>query len=270
MTTTSDTQHPAPTATALLVACDIDGTLLRTGTPPTDAVRDAVAALRAAGHHIVLATGRSLVGALPVVKQLALDDVWVTASNGAVTAHVVGGHYEVTDRHDVDAKAAILAAVHEEPDIRIAAEIVGHGYRVSGRFPNDQLNGAQYVAWSREELWARPTPRVALYGLGAYRLVRPLRMLGLTAIETRSDWVDVTPPEVSKASALEKVRAALGVEEIDTAALGDGENDIEMLGWATQSIVMGHAPGHVQGVADRVTGTIDEDGAASALLSLLA
>jgi len=254
---------------AVLVACDIDGTLVRTGRPPSAAVRAAVAEVRAAGHHIVLATGRSLVGALPVAEQLGLEDAWIVASNGAVTAHLTGQDYEVTARHDLDVEVAVRVAVAAQPGVRVAAEIVGAGYRVNIPFPEDELNGEQHSVTGLEQLWADPTPRLALHGPGAHRLGHPLRMLGLTAIETRSDWVDVTPLGISKASALEKVRTELGVEDFDTVAIGDGENDLEMFRWATVSIAMGHAPGHVQGEADRATGTIDDDGAASALLSLL-
>lgn len=60
-----------------LVAYNIDGTLIRTGSPATSAVRTAAAEVRAAGHHLVLATGRSLAGALPVALQLGLDDAWI-------------------------------------------------------------------------------------------------------------------------------------------------------------------------------------------------
>jgi len=268
-TTTREPQHPAPAATSLLVACDIDGTLVRTGHPATRAVRHAAAEVRAAGHHIVLATGRSLVGALPVAVQLGLDDAWIVSSNGAVTAHLVRHHYQVTEQHDVDAETAIRVAVQEAPGIRIATEIVGIGYRVNIRFPKGQLNGAQHSAGSLEEFWSNPTPRVALYGPGAYRLVPTLLANGLTAIATRLDWVDVTAPGISKATALEKVRATLGVEAHDTAAIGDSENDLEMLGWAAHGFAMAHAPAFVIAAADHVTGTVDDDGAARALLSLL-
>ncbi len=258
-------RHVHLTAPAL-VACDIDGTLVRTGQPASAAVRAAVAQVRAAGHHIVLATGRSLIGALPVADELGLDDVWIVASNGAVTAHLIGDEYEITEQHVVEPEPVVRLVVEAMPGIRIATEVVGVGYRVNLRFPDGEQHEVQDV----HELWAEPTPRLALHGPSAFGLVPILRALSLTAIATRPDWVDVTPPGLSKASALEKVRAALGVEGYATAAIGDGENDVEMLRWATQAIVMGHAPAHVQAVADRATGTIDDDGAAAALRSLLA
>jgi HAD superfamily hydrolase (TIGR01484 family) len=252
-----------------LVACDIDGTLLRTGQPATAAVRAAVERVRAAGLHIVLATGRSLIGALDAATELGLDDVWIVASNGAVTAHLVGGGYEVTDLRVVEPEAAIRAAVEAMPGIRVAAELLGVGFRVNIPFPDGELNGEQHSVGALDELWADPTPRLALHGPCAFGLAPMLRAMSLTVIETRPDWLDVTLPDQSKATALEQVRIQLGVETWETAAIGDGENDIEMFHWAHRSIVMGHAPGHVQSEADHETGAIDEDGAAAALLSLL-
>lgn len=267
--TSQQTAQHADFTWPALVACDIDGTLLHTGQPVTPAVRAAVADVAAAGHHVVLATGRSLVGALPVALELGLDDAWIVASNGAVTAHVKSGEYEVTDLHVVVPESIVRLVVEAMPGIRIATEVVGVGYRVNIPFPDGELNGEQRSVASLDELWAEPTPRLALQGPSAYGLVPALRALSLTAIATRSDWVDVTPPALSKATALDKVRRQLGVEYQATVAIGDGENDLEMLRWATQSIAMGHAPAYVQSEADRVTGTIGEDGAAAALLSLL-
>jgi HAD superfamily hydrolase (TIGR01484 family) len=271
MTTTTPQEPTPPTAVFtghMLVACDIDGTLLRTGQPATAAVCAAAAEVRAAGHHIVLATGRSLVGALPVAVQLGLDDVWIVASNGAVTAHVVGDVYRVTTRHDIDAEGAIRLAVTAAPGIRVAAEDVGEGYRVNLPFPGHELNGTQHSVHALDEVWADPTPRLALYGPSVYRLVPALRALDLTAIATRLDWVDVTAPRISKATALENVRTELGVEDHDTVAIGDSENDIEMLSWAARSYAMAHAPAFVIAAADHLTGTVGDDGAASALRSL--
>jgi hydroxymethylpyrimidine pyrophosphatase-like HAD family hydrolase len=258
-----------PTSTPALVACDVEGTLVRAGRRPTSTVLDAIAAVRAAGHHLVVATGRSLSGAVQAARQLGISDGWVVAANGAVTARLRPDGYSVVDVTALDAGPVCRLVARTRPDLRLAAEVVGTGYRVTRRFPDRLLNGHQEVLGALEEIWARPTPRVVVYGQWALRLAPALRESGVTAVAARVDWVDVTAPEVTKATALERIRVELGVAPSRTIAVGDGENDLEMLRWAAVSIAMGHAPATVRAVAGRITGTVDEDGAAAALVDAL-
>ncbi|WP_285106133.1 HAD family hydrolase [Promicromonospora sp. MEB111] len=258
-----------PTSTPALVACDVDGTLVRTGRRATPAVVEALAAVRAAGHHLVIATGRSLSGAVQVVRQLGVRDGWVVAANGAVTARLDPDGYSVVEVRTVAAEPVVRLVTRIRPDLRLAAEVVGTGYRVTRRFPERQLHGHQEVLRQVEDIWARPTPRLVVYGQWAQRLAPALRAAGVTAIPARVDWVDVTAPGVSTAVALESIRVGLGVASSRTVAVGDGENDLEMFAWAAVSIAMGHAPATVRAAAHRVTGTLEQDGAASALRDAL-
>jgi hydroxymethylpyrimidine pyrophosphatase-like HAD family hydrolase len=82
-------------------------------------------------------------------------------------------------------------------------------------------------------------------------------------------WLDIAAAGVTKASALERLRGQLGAEPHATVAIGDGRNDIEMLGWAGRGVAMGQAPAEVIAVADEVTASVFDDGAAHVLLSLL-
>jgi hydroxymethylpyrimidine pyrophosphatase-like HAD family hydrolase len=83
-------------------------------------------------------------------------------------------------------------------------------------------------------------------------------------------WLDLAPQGVSKASALETVRQRLGVAPECTVAVGDGRNDLEMLGWAARAVAMGNAEPEVQQAAGEVTGHVDDDGLVPVLESLLA
>lgn len=258
-----------PTSTSALVACDVEGTLVRAGRRATPAVLDAVAAVRAAGHHLVVATGASLSSAVQVVRRLGVREGWVVAANGAITARLQADGYSVVDVRPLAAEPVCRLVARTRPDLSIAAEVVGTGYRVTKRFPERELSGHQEVLGELHEVWARPTPRLVVYGQWAQRLTPALRAAGVTAIPARVDWVDVTAAGVSKATALESIRVELGVALSRTVAIGDGENDLEMLRWAATSIAMGHAPESVRAAADRVTGTVDQDGAASALRDAL-
>lgn len=97
---------------ARMIALDIDGTLTEVGRSdvPEPTAR-AVAAARDAGHHIVLATGRSLVAVLPIIRSLNLTSGWMVASNGAVVARLApdapGGYLvETAPELDVERESA--------------------------------------------------------------------------------------------------------------------------------------------------------------------
>jgi HAD superfamily hydrolase (TIGR01484 family) len=251
-----------------LIALDIDGTLLDSGTDVPAITAQAVRALRSAGHHVVLATGRSLRGAVPVAESLGLDDGWMVVSNGAITARMTEGvpdGYVVHESRTFDVSTVVDLARLRLPEVRIAVEVIGWGYDVTREFDAGQLNGAQRVVDRVDELWATPVTRAILAGAEVGCLVEALRELGVTATLNSQDWIDVTAPGLSKATALDSVREALCVDPAHTVAIGDGWNDAEMLVWAADGVAMGHAPAAIKALAKRVTGTIQENGAATVL-----
>jgi hydroxymethylpyrimidine pyrophosphatase-like HAD family hydrolase len=256
-----------------LVALDIDGTLLHSGTRVPQATVDAVGLVRSAGHHVVLATGRTLASAVAIATDLRLTDEWIVASNGAVTARLENtslGGYRLHARHTFDARPVAQLARSRLREVSVASEDFGRGWLVDRQFTAGLLNGRQRVIDRHDDLWATPTTRVVLTGPQVTSLVSPLHRLGVRATPEGSHRVNVTPRRLSKASALELVRARLGVPSEHTFAIGDGANDTEMLAWAAHGVAMGQADERVKAVAATVTGTVDEHGAASALLSLAA
>jgi Cof subfamily protein (haloacid dehalogenase superfamily) len=53
--------------------------------------------------------------------------------------------------------------------------------------------------------------------------------------------LDLLPAGVSKGRALQRLAARLGVERKETMAIGDNWNDVDMLEWAGQGVIMGNA-----------------------------
>lgn len=260
-----------------LVALDIDGTLVTYDDVLTDAVRDAVGRVREAGHHVVLASGRSLIAMLPLAAELGLTEGPLVASNGAVTVRLDPGEPGGYALHEVVTfnPEPVLRLLREHvPRARFAVEDVGIGFRLDQLFPDGELHGEHQVV-EFEELWAREVTRVVVRSPEEtsddfHRLAGELGFEDVTYAVGWSAWMDIAPQGVSKASGLEKVRAGLGVPPERTIAVGDGRNDLDMLRWAARGVAMGHADEVVRGTADEVTGTVDEGGVVPVLLSLLA
>jgi len=260
----------------MLVALDIDGTLMSYDQELSEDVRDAVAGLRAAGHHVVLASGRSLIAMTPVAEILGIDRGWVVASNGAVTARLDPEEpdgYALEDVVTFDPGPALRLLREHLPDARYAVEDVGVGFRMNELFPDGELDGVHRVV-EFDELWAGEVTRVIVRAPGStseefHELVERLGLDDVTYAVGWTAWMDLAPLGVTKATGLELVRRALHVQPHRTVAVGDGHNDVEMLQWAARGVAMGHADAAVQEAADEVTGTIDDDGAADVLRSLL-
>lgn len=259
------------TRTAHMVALDVDGTLAHSGHIP-DVTVAAVQAVLAVGHHVVIATGRSLVGVAPIVRRLGLRRGHVICSNGAVTAWISGRRLVIEDAVRFDASPALQRAGVAIPDALIATEIIGKGYQVNTRFPDGLLNGRQHVVRREHDLWAAPTTRAVVHAPDAARLARELRWFDVTvtlgSTTEPGDWLDVTASDLSKASALEAVRRRVGVSPERTIAVGDGHNDLPMFQWAARTVAMGNAPSEVQAAAGEVCGSITEHGVVDVLRSM--
>ena len=79
---------------------------------------------------------------------------------------------------------------------------------------------------------------------------------------------DIVNENVNKWTGIEKMIAHYGILAEETAAIGDAENDIEMLQAAGFSIAMGNAPDEVKNYAKHVTTHVDEEGIANAFAYL--
>lgn len=231
------------------------------------AVRAAVRGAADAGAHIVLATGRSVYGVVPVLDMLGLDDGYCVASNGAV----VFGYrpVDVVSTVTFDATAAVKAVLAEVPDALVAVEVVGDGYRVNRHFPDGEINGRMWVE-PVTSLLREPVTRVIIRDPAAtaedfIALAESLGLHGTSYFVGYTAWLDLAPEGVSKASGLEKVIETLGVRRSDVLAIGDGRNDVEMLEWAGRGVAMGEVFEEVIAAADDVTDTFDDDGVATEL-----
>ncbi|MFC8797600.1 HAD family hydrolase [Promicromonospora sp. NPDC057138] len=266
--TTPDNVH---IASPRLIALDIDGTLLHANGHISDVVHEAIDQAQAAGHHLVLATGRGLDGLLSIAERLALINGFAVGANGGLTIRLdpaAPDGYRFANARMFDPATVIHAAVSLVPDVLVGVEELVRGWKVNRNFGPKRLNGEQKQA-AMVDLSAGPSCRVALSAPGIQQHLEALRATGVTVTPAGPDWLDVTGPGVSKATTLERLRTKLGVAIEHTVAIGDGPNDIEALTWAGRGVAMGHAAEAVREAADEVTGTIDEDGAATVLTSLV-
>ena len=77
--------------------------------------------------------------------------------------------------------------------------------------------------------------------------------------------LEISAPDVTKASTLALLCADLGIDATEVIAFGDMPNDLPMLTWAGTSYAMADAHPRVDEAADQVAPGHDEDGVARVL-----
>ena len=92
-----------------------------------------------------------------------------------------------------------------------------------------------------------------------------LKKWGMTATtfsqsETRGNSGEITKTAFTKGTAVRYLSGYLGVPIEDTIAIGDSENDLEMIRAAAIGIAMGNSSDYVKEAADDVTKSVAEDG----------
>lgn len=92
---------------------------------------------------------------------------------------------------------------------------------------------------------------------------------GARLLRTRSTYLEVVPATASKGSALTRLAEQLDVPLERVVAVGDQENDLEMIQVAGLGVAMPHAPDFVRAAADRVAPAPDAGGLLALLRELM-
>lgn len=263
----------------MLVALDIDGTVLHQDGVVSEPVVAEVKRVAAEGHEVMLATGRSVASTLPVIDHLGISPEYVVCSNGAITlrrdpAAPLGYRREFVETFD---PTNVLTTVRSHLlDARYAVEDETGFYRYTGEFPTNSLGLSSEKVEFKSLLHTRATRVVVIspdHAVEEFLVV--VERMGLHRVSYTvgwTAWLDIAPDGVNKATALERIREALGASRRSLIAVGDGRNDIEMLRWASESgrgVAMGQAPDDVRAAASEVTATVEEDGLQRVLASIV-
>jgi len=241
--------------------------------PRTEA---ALGAVRAAGAHVIVVTGRMFRATRPYLAQASLDDP-VVCYQGAVVADPVTGdflrHVPMPRALALEAIDAVTAAgfhincylddllyvARETPEARAYAD-----------FQHLQIHE---VGDLRSWLHADPTKLVAvgdpqaLDGLEAK--LKPRFRGRLFVAKSLPHFLEFAHPDVSKGAGLQFVADRLGFTAAQTVACGDGENDRELLEWAGFGVAVANAHDDIIRRADLVVPSVQDEGVAALLEAYL-
>jgi len=259
-----------------LVLSDMDGTLLLPDHTVGDRVLAAIGQLREAGIAFTLASARPPRAMLAIIKQLGID-IPFAAFNGGTLANPDGS---VVARHCVDRRAvetslalfarhpvAVWVFADDEwlltnPDTHYLGkelDALGYGYVQVDDF-TPYLDRVDKIVATCADFALLERLEAELGGL--------IKGQALAA-RSQSYYLDLTALLANKGEALAELAQHLDVPLAQTAALGDGGNDVAMFQRAGLSVAMGQADEAVKAHADHVTASNREQGVADAIRDLI-
>ncbi len=260
-----------------LAAIDLDGTLLNSRDHDISSGNAAqVRRVRAAGAHVVLASGRPFHTMANFALQLELPpESPMIAYNGALTRTVAG---ETLSHRPLPAAAAA----------RIVHYCAARDHHLN-YYLNDEWYVREETHWSKlYQERTRSVPRVT-HDLTQFDGERPTKLLlidtpdatdallkkfqsdfgdSLYITKTEDEYLEFMQAGVSKGVALAKAAEDLGITQDRCVAFGDSFNDIPMLEWAGLGIAMDNAKPAIKAAADRVAPPANDDGVGTLLAEL--
>jgi Cof subfamily protein (haloacid dehalogenase superfamily) len=279
-TDTSPARTPPARIRALFL--DIDGTLVGGDSRVTPGVVSAIHRARSAGCEVVLCTGRTRFRTVPVAEQLGRPLGYAVTSNGGVLAHLGTGEIVYRRLLPVDVALEVIRSIRDagaEPFVYEDSDRPGvEGARVLYHPEAEAI--ASSHADSRYRAHAAlmtelPFQPVSVSTYGSPEVMRPLaehlrerlsENVSIVQSGTEYAWgVEVYVSGISKRTGLELLAARLDVAREEIMAIGDHINDVEMLQWAGWGVAMGNALPEAKAVADYVTDSLSQDGAARAI-----
>ena len=273
-----ETEDPTVATERLLIALDIDGTLILEDESLSPGVVEAVEHAQRAGHEVMIATGRSWEGTRGIMRVLGMSPEYVVCSNGAVVLKRIDGDEVryVRDHVSTFDPAEVLTLLREHlPDARYLVELPD-GQRLYTEYLEDwNLVHARRVAF--DELAAQPVCRIVVVAPEQHEqdFIDLVGRIGLNQVSYAvgwTAWLDIAPQGVDKSTGLEIVRTELGIDPAHVLVIGDGRNDVGMFRWALENggraVAMEQGPQEVRDAAGETTTSVQAGGVAAVLRQL--
>ena len=253
-------KHHANSCKGLFIT-DFDGTLMCSDGTLAQRDLDALESLARCGIKTAVATGRSLYSFInsPGVD-LPVDYIIFTTGAGVVTQ---SGHELL---HQVNIPSEIVAHTLEflrnsALDFMLHHPVPeNHKYVYRRAYPGNLDFESRIKRYSE---FGQPLESIPRDGFGAasqfvavvphnksHDALRELRsgLPGLSVIRAtspldhKSTWIELLHPDVSKGKTAAWLASELNVDPIDTMAIGNDYNDMDLLEWAAHSFIVENAP----------------------------
>ncbi len=251
-----------------LLAMDLDGTLIadRRTLPPR--TRAAIRAAVAQGVHVTLATGRAYEVTHPFVEALELTTPTI-CYQGALIYH---GRTGQTLHQESFALPLAHRLIYLARARRLALHLHfgGNGFYTDAATPLSrrtfgEVNASVIEVADLKQVTTTPPIKGMLVHqpdqVEAVVAQLQAELDGrLSVFRSQAELVEITSPSASKGRALAWLADYYGLPPSEVMAIGDHDNDIDMLAWAGLGVAMGNATAGAKAAANVIAPPVTEEG----------
>ena len=255
-----------------LIAIDLDGTLLNSQGRVSERNAAAIQAACAQGIMVILATGKSRASATAVITELNLNTPGVFSQGSMI--------------HNADGSLRYARIMARETAVTTLNFAQTHNLTQIAYCPNGIVTNQDTVyRHLLASQYHEPLPEVIgpllpqLDNLSINKIIlcaadneitlaeQLQAKLGSTGEVTQavSHYIEILPANTSKGDGLQRLLAELEIPPENVLAIGDGNNDIEMLQLVGIAVAMGNGSTDVKAVAHSITADNNHDGVAQAI-----
>jgi hydroxymethylpyrimidine pyrophosphatase-like HAD family hydrolase len=261
---TNDVQFLKKFGKIRLIVFDLDGSLIEHGA--SEPFHNIIRLGQNLRHYrykvrITIATGRTLTGAKPLIELLSIPKrIPLILYNGSLV--IKNGSFDIISK-----RSFLQGTLQNILDIALNYQVYVLAYYINGpiipflndsyeyilgwsngRRPEHDFNSIP-IQWQQDYVFpADNFPSAILVDTADDPLSKPIietQLINLPDISITksgvSNYIEIRPAGSNKGAALEDVSKDIGLHQNEVLALGDNDNDIEMLAWAGIGVAIGHA-----------------------------
>ncbi|KAG8077851.1 hypothetical protein GUJ93_ZPchr0007g4653 [Zizania palustris] len=265
------------------IFCDMDGTLLNSKSQITTRNAEALREARSRGVNIVIATGKArpaVIDALNMVDLSGRTGIVSESSPGiflqGLLVYGLQGReiYKRNLDQEVCREAFLYSLEHKVPLVAFCQD------RCFSMYDDPLVDSLHYIyhepkaeiVSSIDQLLGTAEIQKVLFLETPEGISSTLRPFWAKAIEGRArvvqaqpDMLELVPPATSKGNGVKILLDHLCISPDEVMAIGDGENDIEMLQLASLGVALANGSERTKAVANVIGAPNDDDGVAQAI-----
>lgn len=260
-----------------LIAIDLDGTLLTPERKISSKVKETIKLAKTKGIKVVICTGRPLPGVNSILEALNLEEEgdYVITYNGAL----------VQQSHDGKAIAHHTLSFEDFLKIEDMSRQVGsHCHTIDEKYIYTANKDISPYSVRESFLVNMPIRFRTVEEMDPTIEISKMMMIDepdvldaaiakfpkdfyddYTVLKSEPFYLEVLNKSASKGQALKDLAQILSIPRENIMAIGDNENDIDMIEYAGVGVGMGNAIASVKEVSDYITDTNELDGVATAI-----